>query len=405
VEDLLISPTNDKVLSAWGSLYNGIAKANTVLAKIPGIKDATLDVNNRRQQILGEAAFLRAYHYYQLVKLWGGVPLMLEPVTSADPSQTQKARNTAAEVYTQIITDLTYALDKLPDTYGSDASVNKARATKGAANALLAKVYAQKADRDYTQVLNYSNAVINSPAAYQLLANFTYLFDGSHYNNDESIMEVEFFGATQSNWAPNNILPPSLTGTTWRKFITPSVNLYNAFEAEGDKVRENATILFEKAPWIDQYWSPAINGPVAFSYKMKNVSAGTSTNRQYIFRLADIILLKAEALNELGQLEAARTAINSIRTRVGLGNTPATDQASMRLAIENERRLELAQEGQRWDDLVRYGRAETVMNSLQELNLVTNTYKVYDMQTYKELLPIPQVERDRNPNLKQNDGY
>ena len=124
-----------------------------------------------------------------------------------------------------------------------------------------------------------------------------------------------------------------------------------------------------------------------------------------MLRLGDIILLKAEALNALGRTGEAATEVNKIRTRAHLGNTPAATQSAMTLAIEKERRLELAQEGQRWDDLVRYGRAETVMNALNETNLITGQKVNYNMTAQKELLPIPQTELNRNPALTQNPGY
>jgi len=405
VEDLTLSPTNGRLFSNWSQIYNGIAKANVVLAKVPGIPDAQLDVDGRREQILGEASFLRAYHYFQLVTMWGGVPLITAPVSSTDPSETNKPRSTEDEVYAQIIADLEYAAEHLPDTYGDDASVNKARATKGAANAMLAKAHAQKPDRDYNKVLTYCNAVINSAADYELLSDFTHLFDGNHYNNNESILEVQFVGGAEANWGPQLLLPPSISGDTWRKFITPSHDLVNAFDAEGDDIRKNASILFEKAPWADEFWSTTVNGSVPFAFKWKSANGWASTNRQYILRLADIVLLKAEALNELGQLEDARTEIDRVRDRVGLDPTPATNKAEMRLAIENERRLELCQEAQRWNDLKRYGRAVTVMNALQEIDLRTNLVKDYDMTEAKLLLPIPQSERNRNPMLDQNAGY
>lgn len=407
IEDLAITPTNSRLFANWKQLYSAIAKANVVLQKVPGIKDTKLDVDNRRQQILGEAAFLRAYHYYHLVKLWGGVPLILEPVSSTDPADTQKERNTEAEVYNQIIADLEFAIDnRLPDSYSDDASVNKARATKGAAYALLAKAYAQKSDRDYTKTLEYCNAVINSPAGYQLLSDFASLFDGNHYNNAESIMEVQFTGGTEANWGPQLLLPPSISGDTWRKFVTPSHDLVDAFDSEGDNIRKNATILFESdIPWADEFWDKEVGGTIPFAYKWKSANGWASTNRQYIFRLADIVLLKAEALNEEGQLEAARTEIDRVRDRAGLDPTPASNQAEMKLAIEKERRLELAQEGQRWDDLKRYNRAVTVMTNLHEIDLRTNTEKVYPMNADKQLLPIPQSERNRNQKLGQNNGY
>jgi len=178
-----------------------------------------------------------------------------------------------------------------------------------------------------------------------------------------------------------------------------------AFDDEGDVVRKNATVLMEAAPWADEFWSLAVNGNVAFAYKWRSANGWASTNRQYIVRLADIILLKAEALNATGQTELARAEVNKIRSRVGLGDTPAADASAMALAIEKERRLELAQEGQRWDDLKRYNRAVEVMTNLHEIDLRTGAVKDYHMEAHKQWLPIPQSERNRNQQLGQNTGY
>lgn len=405
VDDLTINPTNGRLFANWSQLYNAIAKANVVLDRVPLINDPKIDVGGRRNQILGEASFLRAYHYFHLVTLWGGVPLITAPVSSTDPAETHIPRATVNEVYARIIADLEFAAENLPDQYGDDASINKARATRGAANAMLAKAYAQKPDRDYTKVLDYANEVINSPAGYALLAQFDHLWDGNHYNNAESIMEVQFVGGTEANWGPQLVLPPSISGDTWRKFVVPSQDLVRAFDDEGDVVRKNASILFETAPWSDEFWSVEVGGSVPFAYKWKSAAGWASTNRQYLLRLADIILLKAEALNELGRTEEARDEVDRIRARVQLGPTPASDQAEMRLAIEKERRLELVQEGQRWNDLRRYGRAVEVMNNLNEIDLRTNTRKNYNMTETKLLLPIPQSERNRNLQLGQNEGY
>jgi hypothetical protein len=402
VEDLNVVPTNGRLWNNWSQIYNGILKANIVLEKIPAITDIQL-TETRRSQMLGEASFLRAYHYYQLVKMWGGVPLIIKPVSSTSPSETQIAASTEAEVYAQIIADLEFAAANLPDKYSDAADVNKARATKGAANAMLAKVYAQKSDRDYAKVIQYANAVISSPAGYSLLAKYSDLWDGAHYNNAESIMEVQFVGSTEANWGPGLLLPPSITNDTWRKFVTPSHDLINAFDAEGDTQRKAASILFEKAPWADEFWSVTVNGQVPFAYKWK--TSVSSTNRQYIVRLADIILLKAEAMAATGDINGAKTALNLVRHRAGLGDTPATDAAQLKTAILNERRLELTQEAQRWDDLRRNNVAVDVMNNLVEMNLITGQQKVYNMTKEKQLLPIPQSERNRNVNLGQNPGY
>ncbi|RAW02407.1 RagB/SusD family nutrient uptake outer membrane protein [Pseudochryseolinea flava] len=405
VEDLNIVPTNSRLFNNWSQIYNAILKANAVIAKVPSIADPKLDDGNRRTQIVGEAQFLRAYHYFQLVKMFGAVPLITKPTTSTDPAETQLSRTEVAEVYAQIVSDLEAAIASLPDTYGNVASVNKARATKGAANALLAKVYAQKPDRDYNKVLEHANAVINSPAGYELLNNFADLFDGTHYNNAESIIEVQFAGSTEANWGPQMMLPPSISGDTWRKFVTPSHDLIAAFDSEGDTQRKEATILFETVPWADEYWSPTVNGNVPFAYKWKTANGWASTNRQYLLRLADILLLKAEALNELEQTEAAREVLDEVRDRAGLAPTTAANQAQMAAAILKERRLELAQEGHRWDDLRRADLAVDVMTNLDVMNLSTGVKKVYNMTVEKQLLPIPQSERNLNKNLGQNPGY
>ncbi|MEH0153329.1 RagB/SusD family nutrient uptake outer membrane protein [Limibacter armeniacum] len=401
---LNITPTNSRIQNMWGNIYNAIAKANVVLERAPQVEDPLFS-GERKAQVIGEAYFLRAYHYYNLVKMFGGVPLMLETVKSVEPEDIHVARSTEAEVYAQIIKDLEEALTRLPDTYGADASVNKARATKGAANALLCKVYAQKSSPDYDKVKQYADAVINSSAGYQLLGNYADLFDGNHYNNAESIMEVQFLGSNEGNWAPQMHLPPSVSGDTWRKFTTPSHDLINAYDALGDDVRKDATVLFESAPWVDEFWNNEINSEIPFAYKWKNASGWASADRQYIFRLGDIILMKAEALNELGNPAGAADLVDQIRDRVGLALVDAADrndQAAMKKVILNERRLELAQEAQRWDDLIRNGVVLDVMNNLNEVDLRTGEKVNYNATEDDLLLPIPQQELDRNPALVQN---
>lgn len=405
IDELRISIYSTRVQGTWSSLFNGIAKANLVIAKVPGIDDANLDNGNRRAQIIGEATFLRGEKYFQLVKLFGGVPLILEPVESTDPSVTNVERATVEDVYSQVIADMEFALERLPSKYSDDASMNKARATKGAANAFLAKAYAQKPVPEYDKVLQYCDAVINdTEAGYDLMDNYDELFDGAHYNNKESIMEIQYLGGTEGNWGPQMMLPPSLSGDGWRKFITPSHNLVDAFDAAGDSVRKQATIFWENVGWTDEYWAVG-GGNVPFGYKWRSASGWASSNRQYLVRLADIILLKAEALNELNRTPEAIIELNKIRNRALLNNTTATTKDQVRNAILSERRLEFAQEGQRWDDLVRFGKAVDVMNNLVETNLVTGARVNYGMNTDKLLLPIPQEERERNTKLTQNPGY
>ncbi|PHK29384.1 hypothetical protein VF13_40205 [Nostoc linckia z16] len=145
-----------------------------------------------------------------------------------------------------------------------------------------------------------------------------------------------------------------------------------------------------------------------FSYKWRHASGWASADHIYLLRLADIILLKAEALNNLGQIADAATEVNKVRNRVGLPNLTAAQTASqvtMKAAILKERRLELAQEAQRWDDLVRNDVAVETMNAVQDVDLRDGQPVNYNMQPYEIWLPIPTNERNLNPNLEQNQGY
>ena len=201
------------------------------------------------------------------------------------------------------------------------------------------------------------------------------------------------------------LLPPSVSGDTWRKFVTPSQDLVKTFLAENDQIRLGASVLFENVNWVDEYWGNAVGSSIPFTFKWKSANAWASTNRPYFLRLGDIILLKAEALAQLNRLSEAGVEVNRIRSRVNLPDLGASafiNQQNMMDAILKERRLELAQESQRWDDLVRHGRVVSVMNSLIEIDLRTRQPTEYNMDESKIYLPIPQEELDRNPQLDPN---
>lgn len=412
----------------WGALYYAIARCNILLDKINTVSDAAL-TDERRKEITGEASFLRAFHYYQLVKLFGGVPLELESNT-ADPSKTRKPRASETEVYNQIVKDLETALAALPDSYNGAAgsetentpSVNKVRATKGAVNAMLAKVWAQRSDRDYSKVISYCDAVINSTAGYALMGSYTDLFDGDHYLNSESIMEIPFEdgNGAASSWGIELYLAPE---DGWQKYCVPSKDLVAAYDAEGDDIRKNANIVFmttdangDPVSWADENWNPCQDPSVGipFNYKQKHPAGWASGDHYYLLRLADIILLKAEAENESGNSTAAAALVNTIRERVSLNPIATTlSKEEMKTAILNERRLELAFEAQRWDDLVRAGVATTVMQALNEYSYTCNDGVVsapqkmdYSNCTQDHwIMPIPQLEIAANPSLVQNSGY
>jgi hypothetical protein len=330
--------------------------------------------------------------------------LIANTVVSTDPQAVNVPRASIEAVYAQITADLELAASLLPDVYGNDASINKGRATAGAAHALAAKAFAQKPNPDYAAVLNQIQAVENSAANYQLI-NYAQLFDGNNYNNAESILEIQYLGGIEGNYGPQLLLPPSISGDAWRKFVTPSVNLINAFDAQNDVVRKNASILFESVQWVDEFWSNAPGSSIPFSFKWKSANGFASANNTYLLRYGDLVLLKAEALNELGQLNEAAIEVDKIRNRVQLPNLTAAQKSSrevLRTMILNERRLELFQEGHRWDDLVRYNAVVATMNNLVEIDLRTGSQVNYNMTEAKTLLPIPQQEMDRNPALIQN---
>lgn len=424
----ILPASNDHNYANWKAIYKGIARCNILLGKINSIKDAAL-TDERRKQIIGEASFLRAFHYYHLVKLYGGVPLELESNT-ANPEVTRKARATASEVYSQIVKDLEVALSNLPDNYNGPAgsstaniaSVNKVRATKGAANALLAKVWAQRSDRDYNKVLQYCNAVISSPAGYSLMTKYDDLFDGNHYLNSESILEIPFEEGnwSASSWGIQLYLAPE---DGWQKYCVPSKDLVNAYNTANDAVRKNANIIFmtndingDPISWADENWNPCgdPNTGTPFNYKQKHPAGWASGDHYYLLRLADILLLKAEAQNETGASAAAAATMNLVRSRVGLpAISSSLSQAAMKTTILNERRLELAFEAQRWDDLVRAGVATTVMQGLNEYYYTCNSgvlsapikMDYSNCSQNKWVLPIPQLEIDVNPKLIQNAGY
>lgn len=416
----ILPSSNTHSYAHWKALYNGIARCNVLLKKITEVTDPAL-TDTRRSQIIGEASFIRAFHYYHLVKLYGGVPLELESNT-ADPGKTRKPRSTEKEVYDQIVKDLETAAANLPDSYGS-AGINKVRATKGAANAMLAKAWAQRSDRDYSKVLQYCNAVISGSAGYALMANYADVFDGNHDYNSESILEIPYEEGNwdASCWGVQLYLAPE---DGWQKYCVPSKDLVAAYDAAGDAVRKNANILFmtkdannDPISWPDENWNPCQNSAIGipFNNKQKHPAGWASGDNFYLLRLADIILLKAEAQNETnaGNFATAATTLNQIRNRVGLPNITGTSQAQMRTAILLERRLELAFEAQRWDDLVRAGVATTVMQALNEFTYtcpggvqgpaVRMDYSRCTQQRW--IMPIPQVEIDANPNLVQNPGY
>jgi hypothetical protein len=190
-------------------------------------------------------------------------------------------------------------------------------------------------------------------------------------------------------------------GSDWKKFNIPSNDLVKAFDDEQDAIRKASSIVFQDVTgkWTDPHY-PQTDYPFVNKYR-NNTSP--SPQNYILLRLADILLLKAEALNELGDVAGAAALVNQIRTRVQLPNTSANTQEAMRLAIEKERRLELAFEGHRWYDLKRTGRSIEVINNAKVPDGITP--EGYNLTQNRLLWPIPQAELDKNSKLTQNPGY
>ena len=393
IDEYTIDATNTNVSRDWQYLYGTIGKANSVFNNT----DATPEVDPARKlQIKAEAAWIRAYMYFQAVQLWGDVPLQLREVTSISAEllpeiypQLFPARVPVADVFTQIISDFELAVAHAPV-----AAPHKGFVTKGAANAMLAKVYATMQPPQWDKVNQYCDAVM--AGGYSLLPEYDMLWNNENENSAEAIFEINYEGTPQSgNWGAS-----MFRGLDWKKFNTPSNDLVAAFDAEGDVIRKEASIIFldVSGKWSDPYW-PQINFPFVNKYR---IFTGNSSQNYIFIRLADIMLLKAEALNETGDLQGAAALVNQIRSRVDLPNTPAADKAAMKLAIEKERRLELAFEGHRWYDLKRNGRAIEVLNNVKGPNGTSLGYVVTENRL---LWPIPQAEMDKNTKLVQNEGY
>ncbi|MBO9732514.1 MAG: RagB/SusD family nutrient uptake outer membrane protein [Chitinophaga sp.] len=378
-------PVDNAIVAAyWQNNYTGIGRANDLLKHVPAMKDS-LFAPERKQQLLGEAYFLRAYFYFNLVKAYGGVPLVLEPYTSFNADFTAP-RSSVDSVFKQIISDLKLAETMLPPTFAAAVST-RGRASQGGAKALLAKAYLSI--KDYNAAAAKALEVINSPV-YSLVsgsAAYSGMFATSGKNSTESIFEIQYVSASaQSNglfsfYVPVNGIPAGLQPGSYQ--VAPTDKIIGAYE-EGD-IRKSAALAFSTA-------TPAL----PYVNKYTRLSNGTEPNI-IALRLADIMLVRAEALDHLGQTADAIALLNTIRRRAfalpldaaSPHDYPQAAETNLALAIENERFKELAFEGHRFYDLVRTGRAAAVLGITED----------------QALWPIPLREIGRNPRLEQNHGY
>ncbi len=354
---------NGDVKAIWDAIYDGIKRANVLIQKVPDI--TTLDPTER-DQILGEARLLRALHYHNLVRLFGEVPLRLIPIT-VPAEAADITRSTVAQVYTQILDDLTQAELLMTGGGGSHGSV-------AAAKALLARVYLYQGD--YANALARANEV--EGLGFSLAPNFSDLFTPTGIDTPEDILKVTFT-VEQFNLEGYYYLAFDAGG---RYEVAPSQGLIDTF----DTTSTDARLIWSITP------DPTDGFAEGFAYGTKWATP-VGAEDLHVIRFAEVLLIKAEALARQNQLAAAVTTYNLIRARANLAphtlGVEVTTQQEVLNAIDRERRLELAMEGDRFPDLVRTGRAIAAMN----------------IQAYQQLLPIPQAEINVAPKITQNPGY
>ncbi|WP_339656690.1 RagB/SusD family nutrient uptake outer membrane protein [Flavobacterium frigidarium] len=391
MDALTYNPSSPSTSEIFRANYEGINRANRAISIIPTLDKADANI---RERLVGEAKFLRAFMYFTLVKAYGGVPVIdhVPNPASEEDRLMQLTRKTPAEVYAFIEKDLTEAAAVLPLKSAYSAS-EKGRASQGAAYALLAKINLYQ--KNYQKVVDNCNLV----TGYSLVSNYASMFRLAGENDAESIFEIQGTGTVPVKGIAgySNIQGARGAGGWGWGFNTPSQSLLNAYEA--NDVRKNATIIFAGTTLYDGRVVPTTVENPMYNYKAYSSSFTdaweTDTNIKYL-RFAEVILMKAEALNELGQTADAIVLLNQIRNRAGLANTTAVSQSDLRTAIWKERRVEMAFEHDRFFDLVRTGQAAAAF-TIHGKTFVTGKHEVF---------PLPQAFIDEAGGLStQNPGY
>lgn len=403
----------------WQQHYAGVNRANVALEKIPGIQfDQAL-----KDRLLGEVLFLRALYYFNLVRLFGDVPLLLRDQTTLPLEELAVPRTDKEIVYQQIITDLTDAIDH----FKVGAATEAGRATEGAAKSLLSKVYLTH--RDWDKSVQFSDEVINGGYGYDLIKEYSQVFLPAYKNGVEHIFSAQFksFAQSQGNVVMRRDIAtgvPGLVGsygdqvTFYTEGTDKFFSIYKLYKPKDKRKRVTFVTSFksptnnklygklndpavpgDSTPYFNKYWDPAV-------LANNNESAANAP----ILRYAEVLLINAEAENELnGPTDKAYTSLNKVRKRAGLKDlTLGLSKDQFRDSVYLDRRLELVYEYQRWFDLIRQTGSEvTGVGPDDRGTLLINLKKVgkTNVSAKHYLYPIPQLERDRNPKLSQNTGW
>ncbi len=383
-------PDNQAIYDVWKQHYKAITLSNIAIERIPPIQmDETL-----KARLINEAKFLRGLLYFDMVRMFGRIPLLTHEIEPLTPEAAE-----VDDIYAQIITDLE-AAENLP----AGQADGRARATQGAAKALLAKVYLTR--KEYDLALAKTQEVIDM-GLYELWDNFADIYKIQNRGLGEAIFSVSFgdAGGKITFWEVSQfhvrLLPTALmnagitTNTLGWQVPTPDLaaayeagderaaaTVFNAFNETVNGTAYNVT--FDKY-YFRKYWDVTVPG----EFEAKQ------SNQDYpLLRYADVLLMHAEALNELGQTDEALGYLNMVRERAGLDDLSGLSKEQFIDALLNERRLEFPAEGHRWFDLVRFGKLESAV-PLAKPGIVPDARH--------NLFPIPQRERELNGNLPQND--
>jgi len=392
MDNLTFVATDISFKDVWNARYDAIYRANNALFYLE-----QLSINETlKNRLIGEVKFLRALSYFDLVRCFGGVPLVTSKININDTETINNVvfvRKSKTETYLQIETDLLDAIDKLP-LKGQYVGAELGRASKGAAQALLAKAYLYQ---EKWQLASDMSANVMSSGQYALLTNYADVWREVGENKSESIYEVQAT-LTKGLVGYTDVQGPRGTPDLGWGFNTPSIQLVNSYQP-GD-VRKNATVLFVPSTLWDGFIAPTTWNNPRYNYKAYqssiaepwNGNKGETAKNLRILKYSDLLLIHAEAAFKLGNTSDALTQVNTIRNRAGLPSLTS-------LTIDdlyNERRWEMAMEHDRWFDLIRTGKARAAMLAVGK-DFIIGTH---------ELFPIPSDQIvTSGGRLTQNPGY
>ncbi len=396
-----VTSQNTLIESYWEACYHDITLANQVIEKV-----GTVENDSLRGQYESECRFIRAYHYFNLVRLFGPVPLIEQSISGDEAKEI--SRSGTESVYSFIENDLELAIPGLPSSYPDGGA---GRITSWAAKALLAKVYLTRAGYSAASAL-LKDIISNSPHA--LETNYSAVFDKTNEMNGEILFAVRFMSGSVGLGAPfANVFAPKTSGNNVVNgdgdgLNYPTDNIIRAFDSLD--ARKGVCL---KESYYDADKDIVVEKPYINKFMDNVIEAEDAENDWPVIRFADVLLLYAEALNELQGVSAALPYLNQVRERAGLTGYDEIDianQYQFRMALEKERRLEFAFENHRYFDLMRTGRALTILNGHFQTEAYYNDpqhpeYNVAPLEEWEVLLPVPQREVDINPDIIQNQGY